>query len=137
MISVALSIATCIFYTYSSDESVWYTYTCLFIPSSVLLVYVFSMGSGIISGLLTNRFTLWLAAISPYAFLIHRLVIYYLQAFTKYIIHCESVNILMVIVVSFGITVIAVLMYQKFEKAVIQQLTIRKSGGLVIFYLKN
>ena len=129
MISVALSIATCIFYTYSSDESVWYTYTCLFIPSSVLLVYVFSMGSGIISGLLTNRFTLWLAAISPYAFLIHRLVIYYLQAFTKYIIHCESVNILMVIVVSFGSTVIAVLMYQKFEKAVIQQLTIPKSGS--------
>ncbi len=56
----------------------WWTYSLIFIPGSILLIYAFAMQSGYLSKLLTNRFTLYLAKISPYGFLIHYVVFRYL-----------------------------------------------------------
>lgn len=57
----------------------WWTYSLIFIPGSMLLIYAFAMQSGYLSKLLTNRFTLYLAKISPYGFLIHFVVFRYLS----------------------------------------------------------
>ena len=116
IIAIALSIAVCVYYTTASDDAVWFTYTCLFIPSSVLLVYAFSLDNGIVSRLLKNKVVFWLAAISPYAFLIHRLVIHCFHAFVKYVLHNEQISFLFVIIVPFAITVIITYLYIFFEK---------------------
>lgn len=59
----------------------WWTYSLIFIPCSMLLIYAFAMQSGYLSKLLTNRFTLYIAKISPYGFLIHTVVFRYLAPF--------------------------------------------------------
>ena len=55
-----------------------WSYTLGFVLSSMLLVYTFAMQNGIISKFLTNRVTLYIAKLSPYAFLIHLVVFRYL-----------------------------------------------------------
>ena len=117
-VALALNVLACVVCLKAPENTVWFTYTSLFIPSTAVLVYVFSLSAGIVSKLLANRFTLWLAAVSPYAFLIHRLVINYFRAFTKYVLHREHVNFAIVIMVSFGITIVAVYVYQGLEKMV-------------------
>ena len=118
IVSLALNVAVCIFYANSSSNTAWFRYTSLFLLPTVLLIYAFSLNSGIVSDLLTNKFTFWLAAISPYAFLIHRLVIHYFHDFMKYIVHCEDINFMIVVLIPWVGTVIAVYVYQKLEKAV-------------------
>ena len=86
IVSIALNVIVCIFHANSSKTTAWFTYTSLFIPSTVLLICVFSLNNGVVSDLLANKITFWLAAISPYAFLIHRLVIYYFTR-SRHIIH--------------------------------------------------
>lgn len=126
IIAIALNVIVCVYYAHASENTIWFTYTSLFVPSTVLLIFAFSLNSGIVSELLSNKLTFWLAAISPYAFLIHRLVIYYFHAFTTHIIHCDYVNFIIVIAIPFVITVIAVYIYQKLEKAVMLTVDKRK-----------
>ena len=49
----------------------------------MVLIYSFAQEKGVISGILTNKITLYLARISPYAYLIHYVVFRYL-AFVLY-----------------------------------------------------
>lgn len=126
IIAIIMNIIVCVYHTVASDATVWFTYTSLFIPSSIILVYAFSLDNGIISRLLKNRVVFWFATISPYAFLIHRLVIYYFHAFVKYVLHYEQISFLFVVIVPFAITVIAVYLYIFFESKVINGILIRK-----------
>ena len=116
LIAVILNICVCICFAQASSEYKWFTFTCLFIPTSVILVYVFAQNAGILSKLLINRPVLWLAYISPYAFLIHRLVIYYFYTFTKKILDIDSLNSVLIIVIPFLITVISVYIYLAIAK---------------------
>lgn len=63
----------------------WYGYAFVFIYciGAMILVYSFAHEKGVISCILTNKITLYLARISPYAFLIHLVVFRYL-AFILY-----------------------------------------------------
>lgn len=62
------------------DGAVWWKESLVWLPGSTLLVYSFAIGKGVISNALVNRFTMYIAKISPYAFLIHRVVFRYLNA---------------------------------------------------------
>ncbi len=124
IIAIALNVIVCVYNANAPENTIWFTYTSLFIPSTVLLIFVFSLNIGIVSELLSNKLTFWLAAISPYAFLIHRLVINYFHSFTKHIIHYDHVSLLL-ITISFVITVIAVYIYQYLEKAVMLMISKR------------
>ena len=115
---IALNVAVCAYYPKTTSDSYWFSYTCLFTPSTVLLIYVFSLNKGIISRLLTNRFALWVVAISPYAFLIHRLVISYFHAFTVQALHLQNFNFIAAVLISFGLTVLATYLYLALEKKV-------------------
>lgn len=57
----------------------WWRESLLFVPGSILLIYTFAIGRGAFSRLLTNRVTLYIARVSPYAFLIHWVVFKYLE----------------------------------------------------------
>ncbi len=51
----------------------YFRYTMLYTPTTILLVYLFAMKRGIISGILTNKPILYLGYIGSYGFLFHQL----------------------------------------------------------------
>jgi len=55
-----------------------FKHSVIYVISSVLLVYLFALNSGIYTRLITNRVTVYLGNISGYAFLIHAILITYL-----------------------------------------------------------
>ena len=59
--------------------AVAFRYNVLFTPSAVLLVWLLSVGKGVISRLLSAKPFLWLAELSPYGFLIHQVLIRYME----------------------------------------------------------
>ena len=61
--------------------AVAFRYNVLFIPSAVLLVWLLAMDKGVISRLLSAKPFLWLAELSPYGFLIHQVLIRYMEWF--------------------------------------------------------
>ena len=56
-----------------------FRYNVLFTPSAVLLVWLLAIGKGMISRLLSTKPFLWLAGLSPYGFLIHQVLIRYMD----------------------------------------------------------
>mgnify|MGYP001536216323 FL=1 len=56
-----------------------FRYNVLFTPSAVLLVWLLAVGKGIISRLLSAKPFLWMAGLSPYGFLIHQVLIRYME----------------------------------------------------------
>ena len=56
-----------------------FRYNVLFTPSAVLLVWLLAIGKGMISRLLSAKPFLWLAGLSPYGFLIHQVLIRYMD----------------------------------------------------------
>ena len=61
--------------------AVAFRYNVLFTPSAVLLVWLLAVGKGFISRLLSAKPFLWLAGLSPYGFLIHQVLIRYMEWF--------------------------------------------------------
>lgn len=61
--------------------AVAFRYNVLFAPSAVLLVWLLAVGKGFISRLLSAKPFLWLAGLSPYGFLIHQVLIRYMEWF--------------------------------------------------------
>lgn len=80
---VLLTIISWVVYYFLNETLQWFTYTCLFLPFSAGLIVIFAKGDGIVSKIITNRITLFLASISSYFFLIHRQLLYYVQSGIK------------------------------------------------------
>lgn len=119
--AILVNLFTCVYFAYAPEHTTWATFTVLFIPSSILLIYAFSFDNGMISRLLKNRIVYWLADISPYAFLIHRLVISYYHLFVVKTLHREHFNFAFVIMIPFVVTVALVYTYRFFEKKVLRR----------------
>ncbi len=116
ILALACNVAVCASYSIIRQDAPWFTYTCLFTPASVMLVYVFSRNSGTISRMLNNKVVLWLAAISPYGFLIHRIIVNYFYAFTVHVLKWEYTSFILVVSVPFVCTVIATYVYLAVER---------------------
>ena len=93
----------------------WFTYTCLYIPTSACLIYFFAKEEGRISGMITNRATLYFAGLSAAFFLIHRQVLYF-AALGLNACFSETVNGWVVAIVAFPITLLAVKLYMVLRK---------------------
>ena len=116
-VAVLLTLASCIVFTkVRGSDLLWFARTCLFVPACALLVFAFSYDSGHISGLLKNRVVFWLADISPQAYLIHRLVIFFFRDITNDILHIEEISTLLVIAVPAVITVAMTYLYNACAK---------------------
>ena len=113
IIILFINAAACYYYALSPKELSFFTYTCLYILTSCLLIYVFAMNKGILSKILTNKIVFFLADLSPYAFLIHRLVIYYFQDYILYVLKPERINIYFAVFVPFVITMILSFLWMK------------------------
>lgn len=67
----------------SSSTGRWWTFSIVFTISSCMTVYLFAENKGYITKLLTNRLTLYLGDLSPYAFLIHFVVFRYIEVICR------------------------------------------------------
>lgn len=117
---VILAITTVSIYLYITETTVlsseWIKYTLLFTPSSVLLIWVVARG-GIIAKVLNNRVLIWVGNLSPYTFLIHKVVIKYVDKVSSFIIR-KPVNAVVLAIFSFAVTVLLALIYQYVERKV-------------------
>lgn len=59
----------------------WYRYTLLYIPTSLFLVYLFAKNQGYLTQFLANKVFIFLGNISSYGFLIHSIIIRYIDKF--------------------------------------------------------
>ena len=113
-----LLIATSL-YLYDTQISLggleWYRYTLLYSPTSVLLVYLFAQNQGYLTKLLANPVLIHLGNISAYTFLIHPVVIRYIN---KVFFTIKGYTILpwKLAVLAFVLTWIASVLYQQIER---------------------
>ncbi len=89
----------------------WYALDVLYLPSSLLLVWVFARNRGWISRLLSTEFFVFLGDLSPYMFLIHQIVIRYLSIAWKHLIGmtmsasvCSILALILTIMLAIGWT---------------------------------
>ncbi len=76
---------------YSSQSNIlgqnWFRYTMLWLPTSVLLVWLFAVNKGLISKLLNNKLFVWVGNISSITFLTHYMVIFYIEYLFNHTLH--------------------------------------------------
>lgn len=87
--------------------------SAIYIPGSVALVYAVAEGRGAISKILENHVFVKVGNMSAYLYLIHQVVINYVEIFLN--------HIFMVAIVSFVMTFTLALMYQKFEHSAMKR----------------
>lgn len=95
----------------------WFKLTVMYVPGSVLLVYLFALNQGWLSGLLTNKALIFVGNISGYAFLIHQMVIRDLRELLVYVPQLKVGN-WGIAVMAFVITVALSVLYMKFVKEI-------------------
>ena len=85
-------------YIYSSQKILigqnWFKYTNLWIPTSILLVWLFAVNKGKVSRVMTNNITIWIGNISPITFLIHGMVIIYVRIIFSHTVEKELMAML-------------------------------------------
>lgn len=106
-------------YAYSTQIGLgsleWFRYTLLYTASSILLVYCFASNSGHITKLLSNKILIPVGNISAYAFLIHALVIRYINKLFL-LKNGYTLSSWKLTLVAFAITLICSLFYMLMEK---------------------
>ena len=90
-------------------------YTALFTPISLLLVAVFVGSKGLVMKLLNNPVFLWLGNLSTYTFLIHQVVIRWLQRILGNY-YVGEYDVLLVTIISFTITAVVAMLVQYIGK---------------------
>lgn len=112
------NIATCASFYNVGKNHMWFAYTCLFTLSSILLVYIMAENAGAVSKVLQNKLIFWLASISAYGFLIHRVVISYYCTFMETFLPGLASNYFSMIIFPFLLTIAASYLYQAAEKGI-------------------
>ena len=105
-------------YIYANKISVgseqWIRYNILFLPTTIGIVYLFALNNGIFSKLLTNRVSIYVGNRSGYAFLIHLMVISYMDVLVWHFFNISLSPIIKTIVVLL-LTLLLTEIYVKIE----------------------
>ena len=94
-----------------------FRYNMLFTVSSVALVYLFAINKGVLSKVLTCKPIIYLGNISAYTFLIHQIVIRYIDLFASHFYGIEM-NKYFKFICAFAITIICSEVYKFIENSV-------------------
>lgn len=101
-----------------------FRYTLLFTPSTVALIYLFAQNNGYITRFFTNKRFIQLGNISAYTFLIHPIVIRYLNKFfLSY--RGSTLSAWKLTIVAFMFTCLFAFFYQQAEKFYYRKCTIK------------
>ena len=100
----------------------WCKYTILWIPSSVMLVYLFARQDGVFAVLSNNRILQYIGDVSPYTFLVHEMNVIYIMLIADKYIKASFVTsgvtwylyLLLLAVVAFVATIIETKIWLKF-----------------------
>ena len=68
-----------------SHSELWWRYSCLFTLLNGVMIYLLAMDNGVLSRVLSTKGIVFIGEISSTAFLIHQMIIRYLNTFIKYI----------------------------------------------------
>lgn len=74
------------------DYGVWWRYVILWSGIFSFTIFTFAHGRGVISKILKNQIVSFIAAVSLYAFLIHNVVIRYINALLGMLINENFIN---------------------------------------------
>ena len=106
-------------YIYNSQISLgaweWSRYTLLYLPSSILLVYAVAENQGYFSKILCNKFFVHIGNISAYTFLIHPVIIRYVNRLSIIIRGYEPSPWLLSVITFVGTWIVS-LLYVQIEK---------------------
>lgn len=72
-----------------NHPNIWWSYTMIFEIPSILLIWIFAKGKGLISKIGENKFVVEMASISAYGFLIHYVVFQYIK---RIVLHFGQIN---------------------------------------------
>ena len=117
-VAIILNVVTGILYFRLSGWAHFMKFTCVYLPVSAFTIYVFAYGEGIFSKLLTNKVAMWLADISAYSYLIHRLVINYLVYILNHLFGYDTPNDVLVAIIAFAVTVALNYIYAAAERRI-------------------
>lgn len=85
-------VAFCtIIYRIVQNGGAWGEPTIIYIPISSLMIWLFAVNKGAISKVFTNKLLIFIGNMSGYSFLIHQIVLRYLNSILKHI-HFISYN---------------------------------------------
>lgn len=87
--------------------------TIIFLPVSVILVYLFAVNRGLITKILTNKVLLFVGDLSPYMFLIHFVEVLYVSSLLGFL--GLALNKYIIVVIHTVFTLIGALLYKKIE----------------------
>jgi peptidoglycan/LPS O-acetylase OafA/YrhL len=91
-------------------------YVSIWTISASLLVYLYAVNRGHISSISVNKFTLYIAELSSYTFLIHQVVIRYFHTFISNTKGHDYITHPAVPVLAFLITILLANCWRAFEK---------------------
>lgn len=113
-LALVLTLSVILIYTFKfeSDESIWYGYSLIYLPISLLLVYAFALNRGMITKILQNKVVLWVGNMSAYLYLCHQVVWSYVNLTSDFIPNKWIRAIITII-----ITIIGIVVYRKIEAA--------------------
>lgn len=89
-------------------------YSLLFIGSTSALIWLIAVNRGVLATILSNQLLCWIGGISPYAFLIHSVVIKYVQVVLN---DLRILNGFTLFLLSVALTVCASVIWMKLESA--------------------
>ena len=89
--------------------SEWFKYNMIYTPTSVALVFLCLINKGVLSKILSSKPMVYLGNISPYTFLIHQIVIRYIDYFS-------DMSKYLVAILAFCITIVLAELYKRMRK---------------------
>lgn len=92
--------------------SEWFRHTMLYTPTSICIVLLFALKQGIISKCLTCKVLVFVGDLSAYMFLIHQMVIQYIDVISIKLVG-NALNIYVKVIMAFIITVLCANGYKK------------------------
>lgn len=118
--ATALSVAFYYFFAKGTNNewiNAMLNRTTGFIILAAVWVYLFAKRKGILTFLLTNRVTVWLGNLSPYAFLIHFVTAQYVYSVMT-VLHIADVGAMRIarIAVQFALSIVLSMIYVRFKE---------------------
>lgn len=99
-------------------------YTLLFLPTSMMLLWVVADGNGVIPKILSTRVFVWLGDLSPYIFLIHGVVLKYCRVGFSAVF--SITNVYIIAIVSLGVTILGAIVWRKVNGCLKKRLKVNR-----------
>lgn len=99
----------CLFFFFSSSLGIPKMFGIFFVPMWAVLIYVFAFEQGVLSKILSNKFLVYLGEISFAFYMVHNLILYYMEFLSLPI----YLNAIIALIASIGLSSIVYKFYEE------------------------